>query len=133
VNSSNQLVVYWQPEANAWQGPSGIGTQCASGANVTATQQFGVNQTDVFCIDETGALATAWLPSGGNWNSTRLSNENLFTAGAPVAASQHFGAATAQTDVFTETIPGRNGGGSRTARAAGTGRRTCPDGTASNS
>ena len=65
------------------------------------SQQFGCdNQTDVFLIDQQGTLQVLWVNGAGAWGGPKaISNGGVAFSGAPVVASQQFGANN-QTNVF---------------------------------
>ena len=76
------------------------------GGGVAVSQQFGLNQTDVFSIGRSGQLAVFYVDGSGKWGSAPLLGpQGLARPGAAVAADQQFGAAN-QTDVF---VVGQNG------------------------
>jgi hypothetical protein len=102
VDKAGQLNVFWVNNAGAWAGPLGIGPAgiFPPGAPVTASQQFGLNQTDVFVVDKNGTLNVLWVAASGAWSGPgAIGPAGIFSPGAPVAASQQFGAVN-QTDVF---------------------------------
>jgi hypothetical protein len=101
VNIAGQLAVYSVDSGGAWQGPapmSPIGI-APPGAIVAASQQFGLNQTDVFFIDNNGQLNVAWSYEGRPWGGPgTIGPANIATPGTFLAASQQFG--LNRTDVF---------------------------------
>ena len=103
VDASGALTVTWVNGAGAWQGPARISSSNVAppGAAITASQQFGAsNQTDVFVVDNSGALTVTWVNGAGAWQGpARISGSNVAPPGAAVTASQQFGASN-QTDVF---------------------------------
>jgi hypothetical protein len=108
VDNNGALNVAWVVEGGNWQGPVGIspGGVAPPGASVAASAQFGLTQTDVFFIDNGGALNVSWAVEGGNWQGpVGISPGGVAPPGAPVAASAQFG--LTQTDVFFVD----NGGG----------------------
>jgi hypothetical protein len=74
---------------------------------VATSAQFGVpNQTDLFDVNNNGALEVRWVQAGGAWHGPLpISPPGLAQPGAHVAASPQFGIAN-QTDVF---VVGTNG------------------------
>ena len=76
-------------------GPSGLFNP---GTHLAASQQFGLNQTDVFAVDKNGTLQVVWVFNAGAWAGRVRLRPPIFPPGAPVAASQQFG--ISQTDVF---------------------------------
>jgi len=71
------------------------------GAPVAACPRAGASETDIFTIGSTGQLAVSWVTGAGAWNQPLpLTPINTFPVGGYVAASQQFGAASPQTDVF---------------------------------
>ena len=78
-----------------------------SGGGVAASQQFGLNQTDVFSVNENGQLTVNWVDSAGPWTGPlEIGPTNFAPAGCPLAASRQFGANN-QTDVFLVDNTGR--------------------------
>ena len=70
-----------------------------AGGGVAASEQFGLTQTDVFYVDQSGSLNVTWVVGAGNWGGPgRIGPVGMFPPGAPVAASQQIG--LNQTDVF---------------------------------
>lgn len=66
---------------------------------LAASQQFGVEQTDVFSVDESGTLNVSWVFAQGPWQGpSTIGPTGVTTSGAYVATSQQIGAN--QTDVF---------------------------------
>jgi len=98
---NGQLNVYWVDNAGAWNGPEKIGPTgvAAPGSYLAASQQFGLNQTDVFVIDHNGQLNVYWVDNAGAWNGpAKIGPAGLANAGSFLAASQQF--VLNQTDVF---------------------------------
>jgi hypothetical protein len=81
VNNIGQLAVFWVDGGAGWNGPGGIGPvgNAPTGACVAASQQIGLNQTDVFLVDNNGQLNVFWLDNGGAW-------QGPLVRGNPVAA-----------------------------------------------
>jgi hypothetical protein len=75
------------------------------GASLAASQQFGVEQTDVFTVGPNGVLNVSWVDNTEPWNEAFPIGGPVFPAGAPVAASQQFGLPD-QTDVFAVDTKG---------------------------
>jgi hypothetical protein len=69
VDRNGTLNVAWVVEAGAWSGPAPIGPAGVfpAGAPLAASQQFGLNQTDVFAVDNNGTLNVAWVVEAGAW------------------------------------------------------------------
>jgi hypothetical protein len=69
--------------------------------NVAAVNQFGLpDQTDVFVIDDNGALHVSWVDGAGAWKGPGpIGQPGLFPPRAAVAASNQFSLQN-QTDVF---------------------------------
>jgi hypothetical protein len=120
VDSSGRLNVSWVQQGG-WSGPLALSPAASFPANghahVAASQQCGLPQTDVFVVDNNGALTVSWVDNGGAWKGPlEITGTNLFPPGAPVAASQQFG--VQQTDVFVVDLNGAlnvvwvDGGGS---------------------
>jgi hypothetical protein len=89
--------------AGAWQGANGItpaGTAPA-GAPLAASQQFGVaNQTDVFVVDDNGAVQVSTVVGAGAWQGpTGISPAGAAPASAWLGASQVVSTPN-QTDAF---------------------------------
>jgi hypothetical protein len=80
-------------------------TSLVSGGSLAASQQFGLpDNTDLFTVDNGGALTVTWAAPGAWTEPVRISNPQSFRAGAPIAASQQFG--LTQTDVFGVDLSG---------------------------
>jgi hypothetical protein len=93
------------PPSGVWHLPAAISAAGFSppGAPLAASRQFGTDddQTDVFVVDNEGALNVFWVVEGRRWNGPeRISNPGFAPAGAPLAASRQFGTDDDQTDVF---------------------------------
>ncbi len=103
VDVHGALTVSWVVSAGNWNGPAPISAQGVfpPGAHLCASNQFGLpQQTDVFLVDNHGAMNVAWVVNAGHWNGPApISPQGRFPAGAPVTASHQFGLA-GQTDVF---------------------------------
>jgi hypothetical protein len=70
------------------------------GAPVAVSPQYGIDQMDVFAVDNHGALNVAWLNPSGDWNAPiAISHAHVFPRMAGVAVSNQFGIPD-QTDVF---------------------------------
>lgn len=70
------------------------------GAPVAVSPQYGIDQIDVFAVDNHGALNVAWINPGGAWNAPlAISHKHVFPRWAGVAVSNQFGIPN-QTDVF---------------------------------
>jgi hypothetical protein len=101
VDRSGALTVSWVDGAGAWNGPAEISApgMFLPNTSVTACQQVGLTQTDVFAVDKNGALRVSWVDGGGAWQGpAAISPPNTFVPGSAVAASRQFG--LNQTDVF---------------------------------
>jgi hypothetical protein len=61
--------VMWVVGGGVWAGPVPIGPpgMFSPGAPIAASQQFGLNQTDVFVVDRNGTLNVAWVVEAGAW------------------------------------------------------------------
>lgn len=107
VSPQGQLNVFSVQGAAAWTGPVAIGPKgifpdnTNQKTNIAVCQHFGnSNQTDVFAVDNDGQLIMFWVQGAGNWNGpVKIGPKNFAVPGAPVAASQQFGA-NQRTDVF---------------------------------
>jgi hypothetical protein len=103
IDHNGALNVSWVDGGGNWQGPVGIsaGGVAPPGGCVAASAQFGLDgQTDVFFIDQRGALNVAWVVNAGRWNGpVGISPPGLAPPGGCVAASAQFGL-DGQTDVF---------------------------------
>jgi len=103
VDLHGTLNVAWVVAAGAWGGPGAIGKAGTfpSGALLAACNQAGIpHQTDVFGVDNNGALNVAWVVGGGAWGGPGAIGPNgLFPPGAAVACIAQQGVAN-QTDVF---------------------------------
>ncbi len=103
-----QLNVFWSHGAGSVNGPVKIGPPsfAPSGAQLAASQRFGVNQTDVFVVDKTGALSNYRVVGTENWKApAKISQANFAHPGAHIAAGQRAGKPK-QLDVF---LVDRNG------------------------
>jgi hypothetical protein len=108
IDNSGELTLSWSLDGEPWHLPSTIGGALyPMGAPIVATQQFGVvqtdvaiMQTDVLAVDRSGNLELSWVVADGAWQGPTPIVTGQFTAGAHLAASQQFGAASGQTDVF---------------------------------
>ncbi|HEY2392825.1 MAG TPA: hypothetical protein VGK22_16740 [Candidatus Angelobacter sp.] len=101
VNNSGQLAVYWVYEDRAWGGPGGIGPAgiAPPGACIAASQQIGLNQTDVFLFDHNGQLNVYWVDNAGAWQGPgKIGPQGIANPGGFLTASRQFG--LNQTDVF---------------------------------
>jgi hypothetical protein len=98
------VVVFWVDDAGAWQGPETIGDSdvgFAINSPIAVSQQFGLNQTDVFLLDQNGQLNVFWVDNAGAWQGPeKIGPADFSTPFWPywIAASQQFG--LSQTDVF---------------------------------
>ncbi len=103
VDNDGQLNVFSVQGAGTWSGPVTIGSKgiFPQKANIAVSQQSDVsNQTDVFVVDNDGQLNMFWVQGLGNWSdSVKIGAKDFAVPGAPVAATQQFGA-TNRTDVF---------------------------------
>ncbi len=108
LDNNGQLNVFYVLQGGAWSaggtiGPAGM---AAPGGYLAASQQFGLQQTDVFLVDKTGQLNVFWVYESGPWaGPLKIGPAGYAPAGAYVAASQQFGAnaqgkPVSQTDVF---------------------------------
>ena len=102
VDKNGQLEVFWVG-TGAWQGPQKIGAPvfgAGSSGFIAAGRQVGLNQTDVFLVDEYGQLDVFWVDGGGAWQGP----QKIGPAGlaqpenTPIAVSPQFG--LNQTDIF---------------------------------
>jgi hypothetical protein len=119
VDENGQLEVFWAGGGGAWQGPEKIGPSglFLPGAQVVASQQFGLNQTDVFAADKNGQLEVFWAGGGGAWQGPQKIGAPVFESGSYgfLAVGRQVG--LNQTDVFLVDETGQldefwvNGGG----------------------
>jgi hypothetical protein len=97
-----------------------VGTQPSATATIsgaiTAYNQPGINQTDLFGIDKNGQLFINWVNGSGGWGSWQpIGSEGHFPDSAPLASGPQIG--LMQTDVFavdtngTLTVSWVSGGG----------------------
>jgi hypothetical protein len=101
VNTTGQLEVFWAVGGGAWQGPEKIGPGGFAYPQFTpiaVSQQFGLNQTDVFLVDYTGQLDVFWATGAGAWGGPKKIGAAGLAPMSFIAASQQFG--LNQTDVF---------------------------------
>jgi hypothetical protein len=69
------------------------------GGGIVAAKRSGLNQTDVFSVDQNGNMNVSWVTGGGEWQGPqRIGQTNNFVAGSPLAACQELG--RTQTDLF---------------------------------
>ncbi len=110
ISKTGQLTVFYVFEGGHWQqlGPLGPICMAGMGAAIAVSQQFGCdNQTDAFVIDQFGTLQLFWVNGAGSWNGPQaISNPRAAYQGAPLVASQQFGANN-QTDVFFFDLNGQ--------------------------
>jgi hypothetical protein len=108
VDSKGALTVTWWAVGNSvWQSAE-ITDQglFPIGAPLAASQQFGLNQTDVFVVDNNGHLNVVWVDGDNAWHPPGLvGNGGNFPLRAYVAASAQFGV-TNNTDVFAVDATG---------------------------
>ncbi|MBP2293497.1 hypothetical protein [Azospirillum rugosum] len=101
VDGTGALNVFWVTNDGPWSGPNKISAPnfAPAGSFIAASQQFGLNQTDVFVVGNSGALSVFWVTGVGPWSGpTAISASNYAKPGSFIAASQQVGAN--QTDVF---------------------------------
>ncbi len=101
VDKTGTLNVMWVVGAGSWSGPAALGPagKFPPGAHAAASQQIGLNQTDVFVVDKTGTLNVMWVVEAGAWaGPAPLGPAGKFPPGAPIAVSHQIG--LNQTDVF---------------------------------
>jgi hypothetical protein len=104
VGDNRAVNVYWVSGAGTWQGPLRI-TQAfiaPAGAPLATSAQFGLpNQTDVFVVENDGAINVSWVSGAGSWQGPLgITPMGVSQPGAALASSQQFGISN-QTDVFT--------------------------------
>jgi hypothetical protein len=103
VDNDGQLNVFSVEGAGSWGEPVKIGSRGVfpKGAHIAASRRFGADQTDVFVVDKKGQLSMFWVQGAGSWSKepVLIGGRDFAVPGAPVAASQHFGAKN-RTDVF---------------------------------
>jgi hypothetical protein len=113
IGSSGQLTLFNVESGGKWAqhvpiGPSTFppsGSPFAPpGAALAVSNEFGIpNRTDIFVVDNAGQLNLFWCDNGaGGWNGPKAISKAPFAApaGASVAASRIFDAASNQTGVF---------------------------------
>ncbi|WP_345331412.1 hypothetical protein [Mucilaginibacter defluvii] len=102
VDGTGAVNVFWVNGGRPWNGPYAITAPGAApvGAKVVASPQWGVHgQTDVFFVDNNGAVNVLWVNAGGSWKGPQaISPSGFAPAGAALAVSRQFG--LDQTDVF---------------------------------
>src|SRR5580704_3596099 len=78
-----------------------------AGASVAASPRFGGSETDVFSVGATGQIGYSWVTATGAWNQPLpITPINTFLPGGHLAASEQFGTAALQTDVFAVDMQG---------------------------
>jgi hypothetical protein len=113
IDNSGQLNVFWVNGQGNWNQPLAIGPTgvAPAGASLAVSQQFGLNQTCVFVVDNSGTLNVYWVEGTGSWNGPKkIGPAGIAPPGSPLAACQQFGVAR-QTDVFFINQAGTNGPG----------------------
>ena len=109
VDQNGQLDVFWVAGGGAWQGPEKIGPAglFLPGCYLAVSQQFGLNQTDVFAVDKNGQLDVFWAGGGGAWQGPQKIGAPQFMPGsyANLTASRQVG--LNRTDVFMVTTSGQ--------------------------
>jgi hypothetical protein len=101
-DNHGQLNVFSAQGGGALNGPVKIGPTgfARSGAQLAASQRFGINQTDVFVVDKTGALSDYRVVGTDNWKDpAKISQASFANSGAHIAAGQRAGSPN-QLDVF---------------------------------
>ncbi|GIH20464.1 hypothetical protein [Rugosimonospora africana] len=70
IDQTGRLTVTWVQAAGPWFGPTPIGQPGAlpTGTGVAASQQFGLDQIDVFAVNAEGTLTVTWAGATGVWN-----------------------------------------------------------------
>jgi hypothetical protein len=103
VDNDGQLNVFSVQGTGNWGEPVKIGPKGVfpKGAHIAVSRHFGADQTDVFVVDRNGQLNVFSVQGAGNWSNQPvvMSAKEFAVPGAPLAASQQFGAKN-QTDVF---------------------------------
>jgi hypothetical protein len=77
VDEHGRLMVWSVNGGGAWQGPKQIGPTGLAMPQytpITVSQQIGLNQTDLFLVDNTGQLDVFWVDGGGAWNGPQIVN-----------------------------------------------------------
>jgi hypothetical protein len=109
VSSAGAVSAAWVDGSGAWNAPIALTPTgyAPPGAPVAASNQFGIfDQTDVFFVNNAGALSAVWVNGSGGWNGpSAITATGYAPPGAPVAASNQFGVSN-QTDVFFENNAG---------------------------
>lgn len=92
IADSNALSVFWSGKDEIWNGPYKISdiSTALPGYFLTANQQMGLNQVDVFLIGYDGKLRVFWVDSTGKWNGPLIIGEAA-PAGSFVASSAQSG------------------------------------------
>jgi len=101
VDKNGQLNAFWVDGFGSWSGPNKLGPAglTVAGAHLTAYQQFGGTQTDVFLFDSNGQLNVFWQDGTGNWQGPeKLGTAGFANSGDHLVAIQQFG--LQQTDVL---------------------------------
>ena len=101
-DANGQLNVYWAQGAGSLNGPVKVGPVgfAPSGAQLAVSQRFGINQTDVFVVDKTGALSDYRVVGTENWKEpAKISQASFARPGAHIAAGHRAGNPK-QLDVF---------------------------------
>lgn len=101
VDNWGAMEVMWADGGGAWQGPARLTPTgwFPPGASVAASQQFGIQQTDLMVVNNSGDINVMWAVGGGAWQGPAvITSGGQYLPGAPLAMSQQFG--STQTDLF---------------------------------
>jgi hypothetical protein len=102
VSIKGQLNVFSVDGAGRWKKSPGYGpiNMAQPSTAIAATKRFGADQqTGVFLVDQHGQLQAFWVSATGVNGPVAIGAKGFARKGAPLAASQQFGAGD-QTDVF---------------------------------
>jgi hypothetical protein len=101
VSQSGQLTFFWVGASGPWSGPTPVGPEgfAPPGAALAACRQFGVPQTDVFVVDNTGQLNVFFVHEAGPWlGPVTIGPAGFAPRGAALAVLPQVG--LPQIDVF---------------------------------
>jgi hypothetical protein len=108
VDANGQVNVCWVDNGGQWQGPAPLGPLglAPPGCPLAASQQFGLNQTNVYLVSKSGQPNVLWVDGAGVWQGPApIGPSGFATPGSHVAACQQ--STLNQTDLF---VIDKNGG-----------------------
>jgi hypothetical protein len=91
VDTAGHLNVFWVGGDNIWHGPKKISDPVfpTFGTYIATSQQFGLSQTDIFLIDNSGQVNVFWMDDKGNtWGPKTIGPAGIAAPGSPLAVAQ---------------------------------------------